>query len=148
MPRITKTQLSHLVDARFKQAEYFENLADAFSTASNLEPKALRDYVHEKRFLSGTNYREVTDQRLTELLFLEADEYLAKALCNLCAACISLRRGYLSWGEVTTYYASFFAIHGLLRVQGKAVGTDYVLFPKCIRAPASIIHHEYVVAQA
>lgn len=143
-----KSELSHLVDDRFKQAEYFDNLADAFSTVVNLEAKALNEYVHEKRFLSGTNYYEVSDQRITELLFMEADEYLAKALCNICAACISLRQGYLSWGEVTTYYASFFAIHGLLRVQAKALGTDYVLFPKYIRAPASVVQHEYVVAQA
>jgi len=96
--------------------------------------------------LSGRNYHEVKDARITELLLFEADEYLAKSLYNFCSGCISMKRGYLSWGEVTIYYSSFFAIHGLLRLQGKALGTNYIIFPKSIRSPSSIKEHEYIIA--
>ena len=142
-----KKLLSALVDERFQACEYIDNLKDAFSALDDLRPEAIREYIGRQLYLSGTNHRVVQDVRLTELLFLEADEYLSKALSNLCIACDTLRQGYLSWGEVTTYCASFFAVHGLLRLQGKALGTDYLVFPEFIRSPASIVQHNYVVAK-
>jgi hypothetical protein len=145
-----KSDLRKVIDAAFKQIEYRENIADAitdaFSRDTKIEPMAMREYIYNCHFLSAVNYRLVTDPKITDLLFLEADEYLAKALYNLCAGCLCLHKGYLSWGEVTIYYSSFFAIHGLLRLQGKALGTKYILFPQSIRSPASILKHEYVVA--
>lgn len=145
MIKMTRAELKHLVEERFKQVEYMENLTEAFSTIRNLSPESLRQYVYSHKFLSASNYREVQDPRITELLLLEADEYLAKALYNICAGCTFMERGYLSWGEVTIYYSSYFAIHGLLKIQGKAIGTNYVICPKSIRSPSSIKEHEYMI---
>lgn len=141
-----RSELKKLIDERFGQVEYIENLTEAFSSVTDLTPEPLRLYVYRKKFLSGSNYNEIRDPRITELLLLEADEYLAKSLSNFCSGCIFMNRGYLSWGEVTIYYSSFFAIHGLLKIQGKAVGTNYVICPKSIRSPSSIKEHEYMIA--
>ena len=143
---MTKSELKKLLDERFKQVEYIENLTEAFSSVTNLVQEPLRQYVYRQKFLSGSNYKEIQDPRITELILLEADEYLAKSLYNFCSACALMNRGYLSWGEVTRYYSSFFAIHGLLRIQGKAIGTNYVICPKSIRSPASIKEHEYMIS--
>jgi len=150
MDKLDKPTRRQTIENAFKQYEYMQNISDAiidsFSHETEIRPSALRDYIHSRRLLSGTNYRVVTDPEITRLLFLEADEYLAKALNNLCSGCICQHKGYLSWGEVTIYYSSFFSIHGLLRLQGKSLGTSYILFPHSIRSPASIVSHEYVVA--
>ncbi|MFX0202124.1 MAG: hypothetical protein ACFFCW_38930 [Candidatus Hodarchaeota archaeon] len=142
--------LRQTIENAFKQYEYMQNISDAitdsFSRETGISPRALRDYIFSRKTLLGTNYRVVKDPEITKLLFLEADEYLAKALSNLCSGCICQHKGYLSWGEVTIYYSSFFAIHGLLRLQGKSLGTSYILFPNSIRSPASILNHEYVIA--
>jgi hypothetical protein len=145
-----KPTLRLTIENAFKQYEYMDNISDAiidsFAHGTTIGPMALRDYIFGHKLLSGTNYRVITDPEITKLLFLEADEYLAKALSNLCSGCICQHKGYLSWGEVTIYYSSFFAIHGLLRLQGKSLGTSYILFPNSIRSPASILKHEYVIA--
>ena len=114
--------------------------------STSLEKEPLRQYIYRQKILSGRNYNEIQDPHITELLLLEADEYLAKSLYNFCSGCILMNRGYLSWGEVTIYYSSFFAIHGLLRIQGKALGTNYVICPKSIRSPSSIKEHKYIIA--
>ncbi|HJX68600.1 MAG TPA: hypothetical protein VJ406_00030 [Dehalococcoidia bacterium] len=149
MGNIAKSSRRQTIENAFKQYEYIDNISDAiidsFSHETEIRPMALRDYISSRKVLSGTNYRVVRDPEITKLLFLEADEYLAKALNNLCSGCVCHHKGYLSWGEVTIYYSSFFAIHGLLRLQGKSLGTSYVLFPYSIRSPASIVNHEYVI---
>lgn len=152
MDNVENAPRRQLIENAFRQTEYFDNLkeafADAFSSIDRIELEiSLRDYVEAERLLDGRNYHEVEDSIITRILFIEADEYLAKAICNLCGGCISMRRGYISWGEVTTYYASFFAIHGLLRLQGKAIGTNYVLFPQSIGFPASILQHKYTIVR-
>lgn len=58
---------------------------------------------------------------LTSLLVYEAVQYLRKAFLNYCAHYALFLRGYIGWSEITSYYASFFAINGLLRIQGKAL---------------------------
>jgi len=97
--------LRQIVENAFRQYEYIQNISDAildsFSHETEVTPMALRDYIFSLKILSGTNHRVVTDPRITRLLFLEADEYLAKALNNLCSGCICQHKGYLSWGEVT-----------------------------------------------
>ena len=140
------SQLKKLIDERFNQVEYIENLTEAFSSITTFQKEPLRLYIARQRYLSGRNHNEIQDPRITELLLLEADEYLAKSIYNFCSGLISMNRGYLSWGEVTIYYSSFFAIHGLLRLQGKALGPTYVIFPKSIRSPSSIKDHKYIVA--
>jgi hypothetical protein len=147
-----KAARKQLIENAFSQVEYNANIIDAyidtFSSIGEICPEiSLKEYIENKKYLLGTDYRIITDRKITELMFLEADEYLAKALCNLCAGCVSMNRGYISWGEVTVYYASFFAIHGLLRIQGKALGMNYVLFPKSIRNPASILKHTYIIVR-
>jgi len=149
MDRVT---IRSRIEDAFQRAEFLDNLIDAFSDAfaSASEITAglsIREHIENEGLLSGTNYNVIEDSKITEILYLEADEYLAKALCNLCAGCVCLNKGYLSWGEVTVYYASFFAIHGLMRLQGKAMGVNYVLFPESIRLPASIVTNKYSVAR-
>ena len=82
-----KSILRQTIDTAFKQYEYIDNISDAiidsFSQAPQIEPTALRGYIFNSNFLSGTNYRVIQDPKVTGFLFLEADEYLAKALYNL-----------------------------------------------------------------
>jgi len=145
-----KANRKRLIEEAFNQVEYHENIidsfVDAFSDGNTVGyGLSMREFINKNRYLGGDNYKSIEDKKVSQILYFEAEEYLGKALSNLCIGCLSMNRGYLSWGEVTLYYSSFFAIHGLLRLQGKALGTNYVLVPQSIRHPASMLEHKYEI---
>jgi hypothetical protein len=53
-------------------------------------------------------------------LLTEADRYLDRSLFNICAAKNLVEEGKLSWAVVTFYYASFYAVNGLVRLQAES----------------------------
>lgn len=59
------------------------------------------------------------NKTITYLLFMEAENYLDKALANLCSQILLFSNKSQSWGVITGYYSSFFSLNGLLRLQGK-----------------------------
>jgi len=65
-------------------------------------------------------YVELESGEIPYILFLESQVFLNRSLSNFCAQLALHRAGYLSWAIVTTYYSSFFALSGLIRLQGKA----------------------------
>jgi len=91
------------------------------------------------------------NKTITYLLFMEAENYLDKALANLCSQILLFSNKSHSWGVVTGYYSSFFSINGLLRLQGKGhlhyssntpfKGKSFFL------SPDNIDRHNYVFFQ-
>jgi len=68
---------------------------------------------------SGFN-AELESHEIPYIFFFESQVLLNRSLSNFCAQLALHRAGYLSWAIVTTYYSSFFALSGLIRLQGKA----------------------------
>ncbi len=115
-------------DQYLHRSERFEIIDKWFSYAQFSAFPSLRHYVinspritskmpitHKSKF-----HTELDSGEIPYLLFLESQLFLNRALSNFSAQIALHRAGYLSWAIVTTYYTSFFALSGLIRLQGKA----------------------------
>ena len=76
----------------------------------------------------------------------EALEYFCRAFYNFYAHDKLIEHGYSTWSGITNYYASFFCIHSLLRVQGRCITRiwrpnrkQFYIFP------SDFLHHIYVI---
>lgn len=83
---------------------------------------------------------------ITSLVLGEALEYFCRAFYNFYAQDKLIQHGYATWSGVTNYYASFFGIHSLLRLQGRCItsiwrprGKRFHIFPY------SFLEHKYVI---
>jgi hypothetical protein len=82
-------------DARFSFKEHLKRLN-----------KQKIDYEHGFTITEANNY-----------ILTDIEKLLSKAILNICATDYLIKRGYFSWGFVTSYYANFFLIQGLNRTQ-------------------------------
>jgi len=83
---------------------------------------------------------------ITSSIMCEALEYFCRAFYNFLAQDKLIEHGYSTWSEITNYYASFFSIHSLLRLQGRCITRiwrpgrrQFYIFPNSFK------DHEYVV---
>jgi hypothetical protein len=63
----------------------------------------------------------IQDAQITACLMNQALEFLQRTLCNTVAHYILAKSGLETWARVTNYYASYFSVHGLLCLQGRAI---------------------------
>ena len=106
----------------------FSVIKEWFSHARFIKVASLRDYVlnppEVKRLMpieDNSGFQtELTSDGIPYILFVESQVFLNRALSNFCAQIDLHRQGHLSWAIVTTYYSNFFAMAGLVRLQGKA----------------------------
>lgn len=95
-----------------------------FSEVSGVYNKYLKDEIRE---IPTLLLKQVTQKftpflssNLLNIFYKEANLYLDKALYQYIISRKLMAKGDFSWGAVTQYYASFFAISGLLRLQEAA----------------------------
>ena len=91
-----------LIENAFDQVEYHDNIVDSFVDAFSEGDTvgyglSMREFTHKNGYLPSVNHKLIQDKRVSQILYFEAEEYLGKALSNLCMGCISMNRGYLSW---------------------------------------------------
>jgi len=86
---------------------------------------------------------------ITSLILGEALEYFCRAFCNFFAQDELMQHGYSTWSGVTNYYVSFFCVHSLLRLQGRAItsiwrpsGKRFYIFPY------NFLDHQYVICSS
>jgi len=82
-------------DARFSFKEHLKRLN-----------KKKIDYEHGFIITEANNY-----------ILTDIERLLSKSILNICATDYLIKKGYFSWGFVTSYYANFFLIQGLNRTQ-------------------------------
>jgi hypothetical protein len=63
----------------------------------------------------------VQGSEITSAILGEAVEYFSRAFYNFFAQDKLTEFGYSTWSSITNYYLSFFAIHALLRLQGRCI---------------------------
>ena len=131
-------------------------LCEGFSEASTAFYKARTPlwqklkHVIQEAGLSGKSIKKngvlIKGTEITSLMLGEAIEYFSRAFCNFYAQDELIQHGYSTWSEVTNYYANFFSIHSLLRLQGRCItriwrpkGKQFYIFPYSFR------DHEYVM---
>lgn len=68
--------------------------------------KSKEDY-NKGFIISGANNYILTD----------IEKLLSKAILNICASDNLIKKGFFSWGFITSYYANFFLVQGLNRTQ-------------------------------
>ncbi len=110
------------------RCEPFGIIRKWFSYAQISTTVSIRDYIlnspkitSKKPMDDDTHFHaEIDSPDVPYLLFLESQLFLNRALSNFCAQLELHRVRCHSWASVTTYYSSFFAVSGLLRLQGKA----------------------------
>jgi len=74
-----------------------------------------------KNSITSTNGVLVEGNDVTSLILGEALEYFCRAFYNFYAQDKLIQHGYSTWSGVTNYYASFFGLHSLLRLQGRCI---------------------------
>jgi hypothetical protein len=97
--------------------------------------------------ISGQNGVLVKGADITSLLLCEGLEYFSRAFYNFYAQDKLVEHGYLTWSQITNYYASFFCLQSLLHLQGRCITrifrptvlTQFYIFPYRFR------DHEYVI---
>ncbi|BAZ51346.1 hypothetical protein NIES4103_39950 [Nostoc sp. NIES-4103] len=82
-------------DARLSFKEYLTSLY-----------KTKDDYENGFTIFNAHNY-----------ILTDIEKLLSKAVLNICSTDHLIKKGYFSWGFVTSYYANFFLIQGLNRTQ-------------------------------
>jgi hypothetical protein len=100
----------------------------AFAT-SPFTPNAasVSDYLSPWLLTNGYNSASfatefyIQDAQVTACLMNQAFEFLERALCNTIAQYILAQNGLETWARVTNYYASYFAVHSLLCLQGRTI---------------------------
>lgn len=101
-------------------------LQDAFQYAEPVGNRLIRDYVTEnpeifKRTVIQKGQEQGIHPELKSLLLHEAGLFLDKALYQYCIYKRLVASRHFGWAEVTVYYASFFALCSLTRLQGIAI---------------------------
>ncbi len=82
-------------DAKFSFKEYLQGLY-----------KSKQDYEQGFLVLDANNY-----------ILTDIEKLLSKGILNICSTDYLIKKGYFSWGFVTSYYANFFLLQGLNRTQ-------------------------------
>ncbi len=124
------TKIKHIFDRNryLHRSEPFTIISEWFRNAQLSQFTSIREYVINCTGLkkampidSDDNFHiELNSVEIPYLLFLESQAFLNRALSNFCAQLTLHRSGFSSWATITTYYSSFFAMSGLIRLQGKA----------------------------
>lgn len=95
-----------------------------FSKVSGVCNKFLKDEIRETPTLLlpqiTQKFTPFLSSNLLNVFYKEVNLYLDKALYQYIIARKLMAKGNFSWGAVTQYYASFFAISGLLRLNEAA----------------------------
>ena len=78
-------------DAKFSFKEYLKNLY-----------KSKEDYERGFIITDANNY-----------ILTDIEKLLSKAILNICATDYLIKKGYFSWGFVTSYYANYFGSIGV-----------------------------------
>mgnify|MGYP001044994991 CR=1 FL=1 len=96
--------------------------------------------------ITNTNGVLVEGDEITSLILGEAVEYFCRSFYNFYAQDKLIENWYSTWSGVTNYYASFFSIHSLLRLQGRCItriwrpgGKEFYIFPY------DFLSHQYVI---
>jgi hypothetical protein len=152
-------------DQYLHKAERFSIICRWFGHSQVSRFPSIRDYVlNSPKIMAAMPITEQDDfhveldsGEIPYILFLESQVFLNRALSNFCAQIALHRAGYLSWAIITTYYSSFFALSGLVRLQGKAriathgvpklprgffLAISSLSSPRCVVFPHWRNHHE------
>ena len=95
----------------------FEEIAIAFKSCNSDASFSFKEHLKRLNkqkidYEHGFTITEANNYILTDI-----EKLLSKAILNICATDYLIKRGYFSWGFVTSYYANFFLIQGLNRTQ-------------------------------
>lgn len=98
-------------------------LDDVISTFCNFNEEApynLSEYLNHNPDLIPMDKEMVSEaEGLARYILKDIDKLFDKSLLNLCSCDYLLNKGYFSWAVITAYYAGFFAVQALNRLQLK-----------------------------
>ncbi len=63
----------------------------------------------------------IQDPQISICLMNQALDYLQRAFSNSVGHYLLAQKGLETWARVTNYYASYFAVHSLLCLQGRTI---------------------------
>jgi hypothetical protein len=63
----------------------------------------------------------IQDPEITALFLLQSMEFAQRGLCNAAGNYLLASEGMETWARVTNYYASYFCVHSMLALQGRAI---------------------------
>lgn len=92
-----------------------------------------------------TNGILVEDPDITSAMLGEAIEYFCRSFYNFYAQDKLIEHGYTTWSGVTNYYSSFFGLHSLLRLQGRAITSIWRTGKRFYVFPLDILKNKYVI---
>ncbi|MCC5616658.1 hypothetical protein LC605_16585 [Nostoc sp. CHAB 5836] len=95
----------------------FEEIAIAFSNCNGDAKRSFKKYL-EDLYKSKEDYEKgFTISDGNNYILTDIEKLLSKAVLNICSTDHLIKKGYFSWGFVTSYYSNFFLIQGLNRTQ-------------------------------
>jgi len=95
----------------------FEEIAIGFRNCNGDSKYSFKEHL-KNRYKSKEDYEKgfvISDAN--NYILTDIEKLLSKAILNICAADYLIKKGYFSWGFVTSYYANFFLIQSLNRTQ-------------------------------
>lgn len=95
----------------------FEEIAIAFKNCTGHLSVTLKDYLLKQNYSPQAYESGITLYNLNNYILSDTEKLWSKAIINALGADLLLQNGYVSWGLVTSYYASFFSIQALNRLQ-------------------------------
>lgn len=89
----------------------------------------------------------VKDANITSAMLGEAVEYFCRSFYNFYAQDKLIEHYYATWSGVTNYYSSFFSLHSLLRLQGRAITSIWRNGKRFYIFPSNILENQYIICK-
>ncbi|MEB3149764.1 MAG: hypothetical protein VKL60_12155 [Sphaerospermopsis sp.] len=94
-----------------------EEIAIAFKKCNGDAKFSFKEHLHSL-YKSKENYEKgFVISNINNYILTDIEKLLSKAILNICSTDYLLKKGYFSWGFVTSYYGNFFLIQALNRTQ-------------------------------
>ncbi len=95
----------------------FEEIAIAFKNCNGDAKYSFKEYL-KTLYKSKEDYQKgFVISNANNYILTDIEKLLSKAILNICSADYLIKKGFFSWGFVTSYYANFFLMQGLNRTQ-------------------------------
>ncbi len=91
-------------------------VASSFKSCTGEAHRSFKDYLISLSISKEDIEKGIVISDCANYILRDIELLLSKAIINLCAADLLIKRGYFHWGFVTSYYSSFYSVQALNRL--------------------------------
>lgn len=95
----------------------FFEIALAFKNCNGDINLSFKEFLINQKFISEDLSKGISINNANNYILRDIEYLLNKAIINIGASDLLLKKGYFHWGFITSYYSNFFSIQALNRLQ-------------------------------